>query len=304
MAFTHDNSRFFGLDLSQLPRQWRAAAQLLAGLPGFARLTPAVPVALRQADGHVSHWQVTRGVAAPDASGAFIGGPAARAADDAAIWALELASSRVLERHLMLPRLADADRAQAVQLDAASSSPFPAGQMAYGYAVQPDGRVDEAITSRAQVDLAQIEARAAGWQSGGAPEIWVIPPSVNRNGLMRPIVIGGYGEDARQRLAARGFARHLALMALGAILLAALLVTPTAFTRMRAHQAMAAQDALEHHAGAQIAAREALMAQVQSMQALHDLVDRQIALPPALDMLTRAVPDGAWLTSLRAEGAK
>ncbi|MDR2990620.1 MAG: PilN domain-containing protein [Burkholderiaceae bacterium] len=298
MALTHDNSRFFGLDLSQWPRQWRAAGRLLAGLPVFARLAPAVRVALRQADGRVTHWQVTRGVATPDEGGAPASG--------ATVAALELASERVLERRLALPPRADADLAQAVQLDAASSNPFPAGQAVYGYAPSADGHVAVAITSRAQVDLAQIEARAAGWWHDGesAPEIWVIPHDANRNGAIRPIVIRGYGEDARTRLAARGFGQHLALIALGVVLLAALLITPTAFTRMRAREARRAQDALQHQASVEIAAREALLAQVGQMQALRDLVGQQIALPSALDMLTRTVPDGAWLVSLRAEETK
>jgi general secretion pathway protein L len=295
---THDNSRFFGLDLSQWPRQWRAAGRLLARLPVFARLEPAVRVTLRQADRRVTHWQVTRGVATPAAEGA--------SANESGISALELGPNRVLERHLALPSLSDADLAQAVRLDVTSSSPFPAGQTVYGYTAIANGDVMVAITSRQQVDLAQVQARVAGWQpnDGKAPEIWVIPPDVNRKSAIRPIVIDGYGEDARARLTARGFARHLALIALGVGLLAALLVTPTAFTRMRAHQATAAQNTLQHQAGPEIAAREALLAQIAQMQALRDLVGQQIALPPALDMLTRAVPDGAWLTSLRAEGTK
>jgi len=299
MALTHDNSRFFGLDLSQWLRQWRAALRLLAGLPGLARLMPAVQVALRQTDGRVTHWRVTRGAAVPANAGDS-------PANGVTVAALELAPERVLERHLALPSLNEVDLTQAVALDVASSSPFPIGQTAHGHAVQDGGRVDVAITSRAQVDLAQIQARAEGWQPGavGDPEIWVIPSEANRNGIIRPIVICGYGEGTRQRLAARGFVQHLALIALGVALLAALLITPTAFTRMRAHQAMAAQDALQKQAGTQIAAREALLAQVGRMQALRDLVGQQIALPPALDMLTRAVPDGAWLTSLRAEGTK
>jgi len=297
MALSHDNSRFFGLDLSQWPRQWLAAGRLLAGLPVFARLAPAVQVALRQADGRVTYWRVTRGVAMPDGE---------TPAEGTAVPALELAPDRVLERCLALPPLADADLAQAVQLNVASGSPFPAGQTVYGYAAQSDGRIEVAMTSRSQVDLAQIEARAAGWQPGdsGASEIWVIPPDANRNGAIHPIIIRGYGEGARERLAARGFGRQLALIALGVILLAALLVTPTAFTRMRAHQAMFAQAALQHQAGAQIAAREALQAQIDRMQMLRSLVGQQIALPPVLNMLTNAVPDGAWLTSLRVEGTK
>jgi len=298
MAFTHDNSRFFGLDLSQWPRQWRAAVGLLAGLPLLARLAPTVRVALRQTDGRVTDWLVTRGIATPAVNGTSAGAPA--------VHALELPRQRILERHLGLPPLADADLAQAVRLDVAASSPFPAGQTVHGYTPQAGGRVDVAITSRAQVDLAQIEARAAGWQPAADhdPEIWVIAPDANRNGPIRPIVIGGYGEAVRQRLAARGFARHLALIVLGVVLLAALLATPTAFTRLRARQATAAQNTLQQQATEQIAAREALLAQLGRMRGLRDLVSQQIALPPALDMLTRTLPDDAWLTLLRVEGTK
>ncbi|MDR0479688.1 MAG: PilN domain-containing protein, partial [Burkholderiaceae bacterium] len=292
---THDNSRFFGLDLGRWLRQWRAAGRLLAELPALARFTPAVRVALRHADGRVTHWQVAHGQARVEH---------APPATPAVCHALELAPDRVLERRLALPSLADADLAQVVALDVASNAPFPAAQTVYGYAAQADGRTHVAMTSRAQVDLAQIEARAAGWRPEGEPEIWVLPPRANPNVALRPIVIRGYGERVRQRLATRGFSQHLALITLAALLLVALLVTPTAFTRARAHQAMAAQDALQRQAGPQIAAREALLAQVGRLQALRDLVGQQIALPPALDMLTRAVPDGAWLTALRAEGTK
>jgi len=290
---THDNRRFFGLDLSQWPCQWLAAAQLLASLPIFARLAPAVRLALRQSDGRITHWQVTRNVALSDRTSAA----------DAA-WALELAPARVLERYLALPPLASADLAQAVALDVASNSPFSAEQTVYGYAAQADGRVFVAVTSRAQIEMAQAEARVAGWLPRGNPEIWVIPPAAPRIGTLHPVIISGYGETARARLAARGFGWHLALALLAVLLAAALLITPTAFTRARAHQAMAAQDTLQRQAGPQISAHDVLLNRVNQMQALHTLVSQQVALLPALDMLTRAVPDGAWLTSLRVEGTK
>ena len=293
---THDNRRFFGLDLSQWPHQWRAAGRVLATLPVFVRLAPTVRLALWQADGRVTHWQVARDAARIDRT----------AAADAA-WALELEHSRVLERRLALPPLAAADLAQAVALNVASNSPFPAEQTVYGHAEQADGRVSVAITSRAQVDQAQAQASAAGWQPRGEPEVWVIPSAASLatdNDTLRPIIIHGYGEVARARLAARGFGRHLALALLAALLLAALLVTPTAFTRARAHQAMEAQEALQRQARPQIGTHEALLARIGQMQALRDLIGQQVALPPALDMITRAVPDGAWLTALRMEGAK
>jgi general secretion pathway protein L len=299
MVARHDNKRFFGMDLSQWPRQWRAAGRLLTELPVLSLLSPAVRVQLRRSNGQISYWMVGQGVAKLDSNAAD------GSAHSARVSALELSSKRVLIRSLTLPPLSDADLAQALELDVNANSPFPAAQTVYGYVAQPRGQIQVAISSRAQVDLAQIEARSAGWESVGEgdPEIWVIPTE-DLNETIKPIIIKGYGETARQRLATHGFWQQLALLALGAVLLAGLLVTPTALTRMRAHQAMGAADELQRKAGPQIAAREAMQAQATRVSSLRGLVGEQIALPVALDMLTRTVPDGAWLTSLRAEKSK
>ena len=46
------------------------------------------------------------------------------------------------------------------------------------------------------------------------------------------------------------------------------------------------------------------MNRLDRLQAVDKLLLQQLALPPVLDMLTRALPDGAWLTAVRAEGSK
>ena len=289
-----DQSRFFGIDLSQWSRQWQAAGALLLGLPGLGWLTPPVRVRLRHADGRRSVWDVIRGVAT-----------LARASD-AQAQAIELPLDCVLERRLMLPPLAPADLAQAVQLEVASASPFDAGQTVFGYAAAParDGvcQVDVAITSRQQVAQA-LQAATAETAGAAVPEVWVLP-AASLTGPLRPVVLRGFGEGVRQRAARRGLGLRLGLLALALALLGALVVTPTALLRLRAMQAEQAFVALQHKAAPQIAQREALMTRVQRLQAIGHVMDSQLALPPVLDMLTRAIPDGAWLTQLRLEGNK
>jgi general secretion pathway protein L len=300
MALTSaDHSRFFGMDLSQWPRQWQAAGALLPGLPGLGWLAPAVRVRLRHADGRRSVWDMVRGVATP-----------ARA-DDVQAQAIELPLDGVLERRLMLPPLAPADLAQAVQFEVASASPFGAGQTVFGYAAAPprDGvcRVDVAITSRQQVEL--VLQAATSDSAGVTPEVWVLPSA--EAGLagafdapLRPVVLQGFGEGARQHLARRGLRLRLGLLALVLALLGALLVTPTALLYQRARQAEQSFAALQRRAAPQIAQREALMQRVERLQAVGHVMEGQLALPPVLDMLSRAIPDGAWLSQLRLEGNK
>jgi general secretion pathway protein L len=297
MALTPtDNSRFFGINLSQWPRQWQAAGALLLGLPGLRWLVPAVRVRLRHADGRQSDYLVSRGVAAP--------------VPPAPLWsatarAVELPHDCVLERRLMLPPLAPADLAQAVQLEVASASPFGPAQTVSGHAAAParDGvcRVDVAMTSRQQIDQA-LQAAASG--PGPAPEVWVLPADVPEGVAWRPVVLKGFGESVRQHVARRGLLLRLALLALALALLGGLVVTPTALLRLRSKQATQAFDAIQRQAAPQIAQREALMQRVERLHAIGQVADGQVALGPVMDMLTRTIPDGAWLTQIRLEGSK
>ena len=121
MAFTtSDSSRFFGLDT----RASRGAASRLLALPALRWLQPPVRVQLRRADGRISGWAMTHGRALP-ASGPVGAAPVA---------AVELALDRVLDRSLVLPPLAPADLAQAVQLEVAAASPFMPDQTVHGFA--------------------------------------------------------------------------------------------------------------------------------------------------------------------------
>lgn len=297
MAPTSTHSgKFFGMDTSQWPRQWRAAGRHLLARPLLRWLRPAVRVQLRHPDGAVSAWSVAHGLAMPVAD----------ANASTAIPAVELPFSRVLDRRLTLPPLAAAELAQAVQLEVASASPFGAEQTVFGFDAQPgpDGltRVDLLITSRRDVEQA---LREAGADLAAPPEVWVLPGHLaGQSSAVRPIVLLGCGEAQRRRAERQGLAHRLGLMLLALALLAALALTPTLMLRQRAIQAQQALEALQRQAAPQLAQREALMQGLERLQAVDKLLAQQLALPPVLDMLTRALPDGAWLTALRADGVK
>lgn len=291
---TADRHRPFSFDPAQWPRQWRAAAMLALDGPLLRGLRPASRVALRHADGQTRVWRLVRGQAhaVPGAPGG------------AELPALQLPAERVLERRLLLPPLAPDDLAQAVQLDVAASSPFGAAQTVHGWSVRRAAdqlvQVDVAIASRPQVEQA---LQAAGFDPAQAPEVWVLPPAAD-GASVQPVVLRGFGEDRRERLVRQGLTRRLWLLALLLALLAALVITPTALVRARAQQAQQAFAALQKQAAPQLAQREALMQRLARLQAVGQVYQQQLALPPVLDLLTRALPDGAWLTGLRLEGTK
>ena len=308
-----DNTQFFGLDLSQWPRQWRGAAELLLDMPGLRPLTAAVPVQLLEADGGVSDWQWRLGVIAPQAGAS----PANTAR------AVALSADAVLERTLTLPRLNLADVAQAVALEAASISPFGATQTVAGFSVEPPAKgaqtqtVHMALTSRKQLEQAVLRAQAA-FAERGTPigenevEVWVLPSYRQKTGggqgilpqALRPVVFDTEGVQPRQALVARGRASRVGLVALAAVLLAALAATPVWQARGRAMQAQAALDQVSRDAAPQQAQREALVKQADALRAVGGVLKTQLAPMPVLNLVTRVLPDTAWINTLRVEGDK
>jgi general secretion pathway protein L len=312
------------MDLRQWPRQWRGAADLLLDAPGLRALTPPVPVRLLRADGRITNWWWRHGAAWPAADKQL---PA-----NAAL-ALELPADAVLERSLTLPLLNQTDVAEAVALEAASISPFGAAQTVWGFAVLPPAKgastqtVRMALTSRKQIEhsLAQAQAVFAADgqtrdQASGEPEsiieIWVLPQvrsSHDGDGVilvngaqerMRPIAFKTGGEAPRQALVARGRAGRVALVGLAGVLLAAILATPVLQARSRAMQAQAGLDRVSSEVAPQMAQREALIRQAEALRGVGDVLKTQLAPLPVLDLVTRALPDSAWLNTLRLEGDK
>ncbi|WP_423456981.1 PilN domain-containing protein [Ottowia sp. VDI28] len=178
----------------------------------------------------------------------------------------------------------------------------------------PDGTlaVDVALTSTQEIEkrlqqAARQTASAPGGEAG--PEVWVLPGNVlnghaGASQAFAPLIFERYGGTERRRLTTRGLSLRGGLLLVALLLLGALAVTPTAQTRLKAIQAQQAFDALNAQAKPQLAQREQMVKQTERLQAIAKMAEQQLAPLPVLDMLTRTLPDEAWLSTLRMEGTK
>lgn len=283
-----------GLDVARLAAQWRVASTLLLDLPPLRALAPAALVRCVSEGGRSTFWRVSHDQAEP--AGAIAG-------DERVTPVLLLSRTAVLDRCITLPQLAPADLEHAVQLEVQASTPFAPEHTVYGFLPEmadahgEGQRVHLAITSRQQCEAALSRAALSA-----DAEIWLAPGAGAQEALWHPLVLRGWGEGARQRAVRRAQWRMLALLALAVLLVFALLVTPTAFTRLKALQAQQVQDSLLRRAAPQVGAREALGRDVQVLQNVAAVAGERVLLVPVLDMLTKVLPDGAWLHNLNVNG--
>ena len=295
------------MDVSQWPGQWSAAGEWLLRSRALRWLTPVVRVDLIQANGQLSSWDFVQGVARPAADPA--NGDPANGDGANAVRAVELLPDQVLRRQLVLPRLGRADLARAVALEVAAISPFPPERTASAFAAVPgEGdtvTVDVALTSTQEIEKRLQAISEAQPSATSTPEVWVLPASAQAAPHeIHPLIFEGYGGTERRRQTARGLALRGGLLLLALALLGALAVTPTAQARLRAIDAQQAFDRLNAQAAPQLAQREQMVKQTERLQEVAKIAEQQLAPLPVIDMLTHALPDGSWLSTLRMEGTK
>jgi general secretion pathway protein L len=284
MALTLDRSnlRLFGADLTTVPGYLRDGWAEALRWPALRWLTPDDPVRVLHPDGSESVRQgvSTRLVASPPARVPFV--------------AIELAEDSLLRRSLVLPRLAEEEVRQAVELDVRAASPFPEDEVVWGFEGDRGERlqVDIAMTSR-QVVERQVEASRP--RLGEAvPEVWT--------GGERPIVIPGYGEAARLARARRMRLALFALLALMAALLTALAVTPTLQLRSQALQAASKGDELSQAVKPQVQMRDELARLSEQIAVLGKASDQRQDVVALIDQITRQLPDDTVLNRLEIAG--
>jgi general secretion pathway protein L len=285
MALTleRSNLRMFGIDLAAVPAYLRDGWAEAMQWPAFRWLTPEAAVRVIHADGSES---VRRGVSAT-----VIPAP-----DRVRFTALELPEDNVLRRSLVLPRLADEELLQAVELDVRSASPFAEEDLAWGYVIDRSGgervRVDIALTSRRLIER-QIDAHHE--RLGHVPEVWI--------GGARPFAISGYGESARLGQARKQRRGLVALLALALLLIAALAVTPTLQLRETALDADARSQALSRAVKPQAQMRDELARLGEQLRQLSKAAGARPDVVALLDEVTRQLPDDAMLTRLEFSGS-
>lgn len=287
-SFSSD-ARFLGIDLRALWLDTRRAWAGVGHWPMLSWLTPEPQVVLLHADGGQSFW--CGGVAHTEPVGRL----------KASFTALELPDDYVLRRTVALPRIASGDLENAIALQARSMSPFPADDLVWGHVARANAgggiSVELVIASRKQV-LQYVASQAPRLGAIADYEMWVRAAS----GL--PVVLRGFGEEARRAHGQRFRRAGYALLALIALLLLAAAVTPTLQLRMRAMQASAAHQTLAQRVAPQVQQREAMMKSIEKLNALSESVADRLEPLRVLDMLTKVLPDDTAVQSFKLQGRK
>lgn len=258
----------------------------------LAWLTPSAPVRLLQANGLETIWLGERQISAvPSNTQRFE--------------AIEIPEALILRRFLSVPSMAQAQIAQAVELDMRSASPFAAADLLWGYSEQPQEgglRIEAVMASRRQAQgyivSQQHRLEAASEAASNAHEVWAFTLDNT------PVVLPGWGEAHRVQHGARR--RHVAyaLMAAAVFLVAAIAVTPTMQLRLRALEAVHAFEALQARTAAMVGQREAYMRSVAQLESLQGLLAERAEPLSLLETLTRTLPDDTSLHSMEVRGLK
>lgn len=269
-----------------LARPW----QELQRVPPLVWLAPLPAVHVLHADGQESLWLGDRRQESD-----------ARQCAAAPFVAVEVPRDECLELPVKLPPMPAADRQDALALELRVASPFDAADQVWGWREPARGGADAPVTAvLASRKAVQARLSAQGDKLGhrGPPEVWAF----DSQGL--PVVLQGFGEAARQRLAARGRWLVWSLLLLALLLAAAVAVTPTVQLKLRAMQAVRAMAALEQQLGPVLAQREALVKAQGQRDALRELMAERVEPLAVLDLVTQAVPDDTWVQRLQLQGAK
>ena len=291
MPSISSDARFLGVDLKAFWLELRQSWQQLHQLPLVSWLTPDPSVRLLQADGGHSIWcgDVGSGKAPVEASSAIFA-------------AIELPPERVLQRSLHMPAAMPAtDLAQAMALEARTSSPFAAHDLVWGCRVHPPRRgicqVDMVLASQRQI-AQYLAEQAARFEGLAAPEVWVL------NAQGQPLVLNGFGEGLRHAFAVRRRRWGYGLLALAVTLGFALAATPTLQLRMRALEAMEQHQALAERAAQVVRQRELLLQSAEHLNGLAELLAERMEPLRVLEKLTDVLPDDTALQSFKLQGAK
>lgn len=291
-----NQARLFGLDLSVIGSEWRAAWLSLWRGPWRRWLAPATTVRLVLPDGGSALWV---GAGKP-----LQLNPDAKSLARARFVAVVLPEDLLLRRTWVLPPLPDAARQAAVDLELRSVNPFAAGDALSVHAFEPSEgeklKAHAVLVSRAHVEQ-YLAGQASELGEAPAPEVWV---GLGDKTAMQWRALPGLGGGRRERLGTL-WAAVAGLVVVGcAAVLAAMAVTPTLQLRDRALQAQQRFAELQVKAAPAMQHREALVRHADILASLEKLSQQQVSGLQVLELVTRLLPDGSFLTSFQLEGLK
>jgi len=211
---------------------------------------------------------------------------------------LLLPASAVLTRAIRLPAAAASDLPSILDFEIARHTPFTADRAYYRHRVLgragPAGTIDVElwVAPRDLVDGALRRLAMAGLRIDSVTAAGT-PPRERRQRSLMPIATGETRGRSRTR-------RGLTLAAVGALIAA--LVSPIAAAQLRLAALERALDAVRPAADRALADRERGL---RASAALDQVMEAKRATPPVVETLlalTRALPDGSFLSSLQLAG--
>lgn len=289
MPLSQSNQTFFGMDTRAVAQGLSQAWGQLRESPAMAWMVPAVGVRWSRSSGQEQSWQTDGRCFLQKASGRAV-----------RFSAVELPEEVLLRRSLVMPRMSLATMADAVALDARSSSPFAPNDLIWGWSFRSGAEQAQAIVELVLASRKSVEKYLASHTPEGVhePEVWCDSHGAG------PIVLRGFGEVRREQVQSRWKVINGWLLGVMCLLFAALAVTPTLQLRARALQAVAAYEELIRAATPALKQREALVLAETQLSELRSILAEQVEPLKVLEMLTQAIPDDTSLHSLQIQGLK
>ena len=283
--------KFFGIDTESLWSDLREAWRAMMVWPMFSWLWPTVPIRLWLSNGEsVLCEEMREGAAAEPTRN--------RAAPFDAVL---IPQSMVLLRTLDLPDLRDADLQSTLALEVESVSPFAQEDSVWSFstASREEGglHVGLVICARSMVNR-HLETQFPHLD-GSSVEMWV-ENSVGRGYLALPGFGGGRRDKARN--AWRWASASLVFMTI--VLMVGIAVTPSAQLYFRALQANEALSNLRQSVSPIIAQRESMARASDLLSSLSRFVGKPVSTLQVVSLVTQALPDDTFLSSLKISGLK
>lgn len=303
-----NQAQLFGLDLRAVWQDAGSVARAATTHAPLSWLTPSARVRLLGADGQETLWSSSGGALRrlPHSGSAPVAAPHI---------AVEMSAEWLLRHSFRLPRSSAGQAASAARLEALRLSPFAPADTVWGFLVAPNSGAqgtqaaqpaqasqpagNDALTVHVVLCArTHVLARLAEVQDkvrSQAPEVWARVDGV-------PLVLTGFGEGQRERRARVGLGWSLfwLVLALGWVL--AMALTPSLQLRQTALDAQAQFAAASAAAAPALAQREALMAVNARLKEVDDALASRADPKLALEILTKALDDGVFLTRIETKG--
>ena len=306
MPIASDDLRLFGLDLRTLWHDVKSPWAKLVSAPSWSWLAPRVAIRVAGSEGGADRLWVpdaqTRGFRLLDGDAQSQSGKKSSTFE-----AVVVPEHLLLRKRQFLPLLDAAQMQRAIALEASNSSPFPSGDLVWGYALNPRAAsntpglvaVDMVVASRRRIEQ-YFGLNVELSDPTKAPELWAMLPDRNDLAMSLP----GFGEAKRVQKARQYWMLVGGLVAIVVALCVAIAVTPYFQLRARVLQANTAYSMLDQRAAPQMAKRAALMKAEEEVKSLANIIGHRLDPLQVVQELTNALPDDTVLQRLQIEGRK